>query len=43
MLAKFQGDRKSIVTLLINCLNLSFCSLKEYIKDEFINRIINNI
>ena len=28
MFAKFQGDKKLIVMLLINCLNSSFCSLK---------------
>ena len=28
ILAKFQGDQRLIVMSSINCLNLSFCSLK---------------
>ena len=28
--------------LSINCLNLSFCSLEQWIKDEFLNQIVNN-
>ena len=32
-----------MVMLLINYLNLSFCNLKQYIKDEFIDQIVNYI
>ena len=34
---KFQGNRKLIAMESINCLNLSFCSLKKCIKVEFID------
>ena len=35
MLKKFRGDKKLLTMSSINCLNSSFCSLKECIKDEF--------
>ena len=43
MLVKFHDDEKSIIMLSINCLNSSFCRLKEFIKDEFIDHMVNNI
>ena len=43
MLAKFKDDQRLIVMLSINYLNSSFCSLKEYIKDKFIDRMVNYI
>ena len=43
MLAKFYSDQRSIVMSSINCLNSSFCSLKYYIKDEFMDHMVNNI
>ena len=43
MLAKFHGNQRFIVMLSINCLNLSFCSLKQFIKDEFMYHKVNNI
>ena len=41
--AKFQVDQRSIVNSSIKYLNSSFCDIKLYIKNKFINRIINNI
>ena len=44
MLAKFQEDQKSITMLLKkNVKILSFCDLKLCIKNNFIDRIVNNI
>ena len=43
MIAKFQGDQRSIVMSSINCINLSFCSFKWCTKDEFMNGMVNNI
>ena len=43
MLAKFHGDQRLIVILLINYLNSSFCSLKLFIKNESMDYIVNNI
>ena len=43
MLAKFYGDQRSIVMSSINFLNSSFCSLKYYIKNEFMDHMVNNI
>ena len=40
---KFQDDQRSIAMSLVNCLYSSFYNLKQYINDEFINWIINNI
>ena len=42
ILAKFQNNYKSITISSINCLNLSFISLKLYIKNKFINQMVNN-
>ena len=43
MLKKFQGDQRLITMSSINCLNLSFCSLKLRIKDEFKDQRVNYI
>ena len=43
MLTKFQGDQRLIAMSSTNCLNSNFCSLKYYIKDEFIDRKVNYI
>ena len=43
MLAKFQDDQRLITMSSINCLNSNFCSLKLYIKDEFMDRMVNYI
>ena len=43
MLAKFQGNQRSIVMSLTNCLNSSFCNLKLYIKYYFMNQMVNYI
>ena len=43
MLAKFHGDQRLIIILLINYLNSSFCSLKLFIKNESMDYIVNNI
>ena len=43
MLTKFQGDQRLIDMSSINCLSLSFSSLKECIKYEFIDQIVNYI
>ena len=43
MLTKFQGDQRLIVMSSINCLNLSFRSLKKCIKDEFKIQMVNYI
>ena len=43
MLAKFQGNRISIIMLSINCLNSSVCSSKQYIKNVFMEEMVNNI
>ena len=43
MLIKFQGNQWLIATSSINCLNLSFCSLKLCIKDEFKDQMVNYI
>ena len=43
ILVKFEGDQKLIVMLLNKCLILNFCDLKKCIKNNFIDRIINNI
>ena len=43
MLIKFQGDQLLIVMSSINCLNSSFYSLKQCIKDKFIDQIVNYI
>ena len=42
ILAKFQNDYKSITISSINCLNLSFISLKLCIKNKFIIQMVNN-
>ena len=43
MLTKFQGGQRLIATSSINCLNLSFCSLKLCIKDEFEDQMVTYI
>ena len=43
MLAKFWGNQRLIAMSSINFLNSSFYSLKYYVKDEFIHRMVNNI
>ena len=43
MFTKFQGNQRSIAMSSINCLNSSFCSLKYYIINEFMDWIVNNI
>ena len=43
MLKKFKNDQRSITMSSINCLNSSFCSLKQCIKDEFMDRMVNYI
>ena len=43
MLEKFQGDQRLIAMSSINCLNSNFYSLKQCIKDKFINWMVNNI
>ena len=43
MLAKFHGNQRSIVMLLINGLNSNFCNLKQLIKYEFMDHMVNNI
>ena len=43
MLTKFQGDQRLIAMSSINCLNSSFCSLKQRIKDEFKDQMVNYI
>ena len=43
MLAKFHGDQRLIIILLINYLNSNFCSLKLFIKNESMDYIVNNI
>ena len=43
MLTKFQGGQRLIAMSSINCLNLSFCSLKLCIKDEFEDQMVNYI
>ena len=43
MLAKFHGNQKSKIMLLINGLNSSFCNLKQLIKNEFMDHNVNNI
>ena len=40
MLTKFHGDQRLIAMPSINCLNSSFCNLKQRIKDEFIDQIV---
>ena len=40
---KFQGDQRLIGMSLINCLNSSFCSLKERIKYEFKDQMVNYV
>ena len=37
----FQGDQRLIVMLSINCLNSNFCNLKQRIKDEFKDQMVN--
>ena len=41
LLTKFQGDQRLIDMSSINYLNSSFCSLKERIKDEFKDQMVN--
>ena len=41
MHTKFQGDQRLIVMSSINYLNSSFCSLKQRIKDEFKDQMVN--
>ena len=43
MLAKIQDNQRLITMSSINCLNSNFCSLKLYIKDEFMDRMVNYI
>ena len=43
MLKKFQSDQRLITMSSINCLNSSFHSLKERIKDEFKDQRVNYI
>ena len=43
MLTKFKGDQRLIVMSSINCLNSIFCSLKQRIKDEFKDQVVNYI
>ena len=43
IIKKFKDGQRLMVMLLINYLNLSFCNLKQYIKDEFIGQIVNYI
>ena len=43
MHTKFQGDQRLIVMSSINCLNSSFCILKQRIKDEFKDEIVNYV
>ena len=42
-LTNFQGDQRLIAMSSINCLDSSFSSLKQCIKDEFIDQIVNYI
>ena len=42
-LQNFRDNKKLIAMSSINCLNSNFCSLKLYIKNEFINRMENYI
>ena len=43
MLTKFQGGQRLIATSSINCLHSSFSGLKQCIKYEFINKMVNYI
>ena len=43
ILTKFQGDQRLIAMSSINCLDSSFSSLKQCIKDEFIDQMVNYI
>ena len=43
MLKKFQGDQRLIAMSSINCLDLSFSSLKLCITDESIDQMVNYI
>ena len=43
MLTKFQGNQILIAMSSINCLDSSFSSFKQCIKDEFIDQMVNYI
>ena len=43
MHTKFHGDQRLTVMSSINCINSSFCNLKEHIKDEFKDQKVNYI
>ena len=43
MLTKFQGNQRLTAMPSINCLDSSFSSFKQCIKDEFIDQMVNYI
>ena len=43
MLIKFKNNQRSMVMSSINFLNSSFCSLKHYLKYEFMDQLVNYI